>query len=84
MIDFIITALAVYGFSKLLVEYDGFMDVFYKLRQREWLKMLTCVICTACWVALVFAVVFWLGWAMWLLPLAIIGIVIILEEVLSK
>ena len=80
MTELIITALAVYGFSKLLVEYDGFMDVFYRIRSTDWLKMLTCVVCTACWAAVAFAVVFWLGWAMWLLPLAIVGIIIFIED----
>lgn len=79
MIQLIITALAVYGTSKLLVEYDGYMNVFYKLRSVQSLTMLHCVICTACWVALAFAVVFWLGWAMWLLPLAIVGVIILIE-----
>ena len=80
MIELIITALAVYGTAKLFVEYDGYMNVFYKLRQREWLKMLTCVICTSVWLSLAFCIVFWLGWAMWLLPLAIVGVIIILED----
>lgn len=84
MIELIITALAVYGTSKLLVEYDGYMNVFYKLRQSERLTMLQCVVCTVCWIAVILSVVFWLGWAIFLLPLAIVGIVIILEEVLSK
>lgn len=80
MIELIITALAVYGTSKLLVEYDGYMNVFYKLRQSERLTMLHCVVCTACYIAVAFAVVFWLGWAMWLLPLAILGVIILIED----
>lgn len=80
MIELIITALAVYGTSKLLVEYDGFMDVFYRIRSIKWLKMLTCVACSSVYVALAFSVIYWLGWAMWLLPLAIIGGIIILED----
>jgi len=78
MIELIITTLAVYGTSKLLVEYDGYRDVFYKLRSHY--EALQCVICTACWIAVAFAVVFWLGCAMWLLPLAILGVIIILED----
>ena len=80
MIELIITTLAVYGTSKLLVEYDGFMDVFYRIRSIKWLKMLTCIVCTSVWLSLAFSVVFWLGWAMWLLPLAILGVTIILED----
>lgn len=80
MIELIITALAVYGTSKLLVEYDGYRDVFYKLRLSERLTMLHCVICTACYVSLAFSVIFWIGWAMWLLPLAISGVIILIED----
>lgn len=81
MIELIITALAVYGTSKLLVEYDGYGDVFYRLRSiQQSFKMLQCVVCTACWLALAFSVIFWLGWAIWLLPLAIVGIVIMIED----
>lgn len=80
MIELIITALAVYGTSKLLVEYDGYKDVFYKLRQSERLTMLQCVVCTACWVTLAFSVMFWLELAVWLLPLAIVGVIILIEE----
>lgn len=80
MIELIITALAVYGTSKLLVEYNGYKDVFYKLRQSERLTMLQCVVCCSVYVALAFSIIYWLGWAMWLLPLAIAGIVIMIED----
>lgn len=80
MIELIITALAVYGTSKLLVEYDGYKDVFYKLRQSERLTMLHCVICTSVYVALAFSIIYWLGWAIWLLPLAIVGVIILIED----
>ena len=82
IVDLIIGSLAVYGLSKLLVEQDGFMDVFYKLRGVEWLKMLTCVTCTAVWVSIPVFVVVLLGATILLLPFAILGIVIILEEIL--
>ena len=80
MIELIITALAVYGTSKLLVEYDGYMNVFYKLRSVQSLTMLHCVVCTSVYVALAFSIIYWLGWAMWLLPLAIVGIIILIED----
>ena len=80
MIELIITTLAVYGASKLLAEYDGFMDVFYRIRSIKWLRMLTCVVCTSVWVAVAFSLVFWLGLAVWLLPLAIVGVIILIEE----
>ena len=80
MIELLITILAVYGTSKLLVEYDGFMDVFYLIRSIKWLKMLTCIVCTSVWVAVAFSLVFWLGLAVWLIPLAIVGIIILIED----
>ena len=80
MIELLITTLAVYGASKLLAEYDGFMDVFYRIRSIKWLRMLTCVVCTSVWLSLAFSAVLWLGFAAWLLPLAIVGVIILIEE----
>ena len=80
MIELIIAALATYGVSKLLVEYDGFGNIFYRLRDISWLKMLTCVVCTGTWVGIIFGIVYLLGYGVYLAPLAIIGIVILIEE----
>jgi len=79
MFELIVLLLAVYGASKLLVEYDGYKNVFYKLRQRERLTMLHCVICTAVWFAILFSIVFWLGFVVILIPFSIIGFVILME-----
>ena len=78
MIELIITALAVYGTSKLLVEYDGYRDVFYKLRSHY--EALQCVACTSVYVAVAFSAVYFLGLSMWLLPLAIVGAIILIED----
>lgn len=80
MIELLILLLSVYGTSKLLVEYDGPMDVFYRLRANRYLKMLLCVVCTACYVSLAFFIIYWLGYVMWLTPLAIVGAIILIEE----
>lgn len=80
MIELLITTLATYGVSKLLTDYDGFGDIFYKLRAKKYLKMLTCTTCTSVWVATIFCIVFALGFAIWLLPFAIVATVIILER----
>ena len=80
MIELLILALATYGTSKLVAEYDGFADVFYKLRRKRWLSMLTCTVCTSVYVAAAFSIVWALGHAFWLTPLAAVVIVIILEE----
>ena len=82
MIDLIILTLATLGFSYMLVNKDGFMDVFYKLRTRRWLKMLTCMVCTSVWVAIVFSIFYLYGYAWLLTPLAVVGAIVIIEEYL--
>ena len=84
MIELIILALATYGVSKLISEYDGFGDVLYKLRSKSWIKALTCVVCTSVWVGLFFSIMYWLGFLWLLLPLALVGVVILIEEVTCK
>lgn len=80
MIELLVLFLSVYGASKLLTEYDGFGDVFYKLRNKPWLKMLSCIICTSVWVAVLFSIIWALGFVYLLTPVAVVGAVILLEE----
>ena len=81
MIELLILALATYGTSKLVAEYDGPFDMLYSMRNRRWLGMLTCTVCTSVWVGLFFSIIFWLGFVWVLLPLAIVGAIILIEEV---
>ena len=81
MIELLILALATYGTSKLVAEYDGPFDMLYSMRNRRWLGMLTCTVCASVWVGLFFSIIFWLGFVWVLLPLAIVGAIIFIEEV---
>ena len=80
MIELLILALATYGTSKLVAEYDGPFDILYKIRHVKYLKALLCVVCTSLYVAVVLSIVWALGHAMWLTPLALVGVVIMLED----
>ena len=80
MIELIILALATYGVSKLISDYDGPFDILYRLRNIKVLKALLCVVCTSIYVGVALSIVWALGHALWLTPLALVGIVVILEE----
>ena len=81
MIELLILALATYGTSKLVAEYDGPFDLLYSMRNKRWLGMLTCTVCCATLVGLFFSIIYWLGGVWLLLPLALVGVVILVEEV---
>ena len=83
MIELLILALATYGTSKLVAEYDGFADVLYKIRSKSYLKALTCSVCASVWFGVLFSIIFWLGFVWLMLPLALVGVVILIEEVTS-
>ena len=78
MFNLLLLSLATYGVSKLITDYDGAFDIFYKLRGKY--KALTCTVCVSFWVAAIFCIVYYLGLTLLLLPLAIVGIVILLEK----
>ena len=83
MIELLILALATYGTAKLIAEYDGPFDMLYSMRNKRWLGMLTCTVCTSVWVGLFFSIMYWLGFVWLLLPLALVGVVILIEELTS-
>lgn len=80
MIELLILALATYGTAKLVAEYDGFGDVLYKIRNKSYLKALTCPVCASVWFGVLFSIIFWLGFLWLILPLALVGVVILIEE----
>ena len=82
MIDFIIAALATYGISSLVTSYDGLYEVFLKLRQKYPHSAFNCPACLSVWFAVIFTLLIYLGFLWLLVPLAIVGVVIILERVL--
>ena len=81
MIELLILALATYGTAKLVAEYDGFGNILYKIRNKSYLKALTCSVCASVWFGVLFSIIFWLGGVWLLLPLALAGVVILIEEV---
>ena len=78
MYKLLLLSLATYGVSKLITDYDGAFDIFYKLRGKY--KALTCTVCVSVWVATILSIVLFLG-GFWLLTvLAVIGAVIFVEQ----
>lgn len=78
MIELIIAALATFGASSLVTDYDGPFDIFLKLRAR--FDVFRCTVCLSCW--LVFPMLYLT--AIEALPVvlsfAIIGLIIITER----
>ena len=77
MIELIFAALAIYGISYLLVEKDGFMDVFLKLREIKWLPF-NCITCTAVWIGVPIALLSGIGLLGYF---ASLGIIVLIERV---
>lgn len=78
--EIVIAALATYGLSSLVAYQDGLYDVFLKLRQKYPNSAFVCPVCLSLWVAVPFSILTWLGLTWLLLPIAIVGVVIILEK----
>lgn len=81
--DIIITIFAVYGISVLLTASDGPWGIFIRLRNKFPNSPLQCLKCTATWVSFWLFVVMLLGWSFWLIPFAIVGVVITIEDLTS-
>lgn len=80
IISLFIAALATYGLTNLIVYKDGLFDVFLNLRQKYPNSAFTCATCAAVWVSVPFSILAYVGMAWSLVPLAIVGIVILLEK----
>lgn len=80
ILEFIITALAIFGICDLVVSFPGPKDIFVRLRSKFPESPLHCTVCIGTWVAIPFSLVFLLGFGLFLAPLAFIGIVIIFER----
>lgn len=79
-LEFIITALAVYGISALVSQYDGYKDSFIKLREKYPRSAFICAVCLSVWLVIPLYLVALLN--VWMVaPLAIIGVVILLEKI---
>lgn len=78
MFNLLLLILSVYGASKLLTEYDGPFNVFYRLRNN--LNFLNCTVCTSVWVAILFSLLLFFGQYWFITVLAVVGAVIFIEE----
>jgi len=78
MYEVIIYALATFGVSALLTDYDGPADIFRRAKNK--LKALDCLVCTSVYIALLLFVFIATGNGSWLTPLAVIGLIVIIER----
>jgi len=78
--NFIITALAVYGLAALVSSYDGAWSVFARLRNKFPNSALHCTVCLSVWLSIpIILLGTYIG--LWFIaPLAIVGVVIFLEK----
>ena len=78
MFNLLLLILSVYGASKLLTDYDGPFDVFYKLRKH--LHALTCTVCVSVWIAFIFSLLLFFGQYWFITVVAVVGAVIFIED----
>lgn len=78
MFNLLLLILSVYGASKLLTDYDGPSDIFYRLRNH--LNALSCTVCTSVWVAMLFSLLLFFGQYWFITVLAVVGAVIFIED----
>lgn len=78
MFDFLTLTLATYGISNLLCNYDGPYHLFLKARNKYSNSPLQCVVCTSVYIAFIL----WLATiaSVDLTPLAVIGLVVLVER----
>jgi hypothetical protein len=75
MSTIIICALATYGICILVVEKDGLLEIFQKLRSR--VKVLRCVACLSVWVSAPLAYFMGIGVTEYL---AVVGLVLFMDR----
>jgi hypothetical protein len=81
MFDFLIITIAAFAVSSLLTEYEGPKDAFVSLRDKFPNSPLKCLVCTSVYVSVVFYILNHYGISAHLLPLATIGVIIIIERI---
>lgn len=81
IIYLVIVTLATFGLSSLIADRDGPAGIFLRLRKRYPNSPFHCTVCTATWVAIIFFIVLLTGFGYCLTPLAIVGVVILLERI---
>lgn len=78
--NFLITALAVYGISSLITQYDGPFNGFCRLRDRFPSSALHCVVCVSVWLTVPIVLAGVYAGVAFIAPLAIVGFIILLEN----
>lgn len=78
--NFLITALAVYGLSELLTTYDGAFSVLKRLRDKYPESALSCLICVSCWIVVPMMLLAIYGGIIFITPFAIIGVIMIVDR----
>jgi len=78
MNNLILSTLATFGFSALIVDYDGPGEVFVKLRAK--VKLFRCVVCLSVWVAPIILglIAYQQMWVIY--TLATVGVIILIER----
>lgn len=81
MLELVTTALAVFAVSSLLTEYEGPKNAFVTLKDKFPSSPLKCLVCTSVYVSVLFYILNYYGVSAHLLPLATIGVVILIERI---
>lgn len=83
MIELIILILSTYAISALLTRYDGAGHIFLRLRNKYPDSALQCAVCTSCYVIIPLFIIYTFGYSFWLIPAAVIGAMVIIDEALK-
>lgn len=78
--NFLVLALAVYGISALMSEYDGPKGMFKTLRDEYPESPLTCAVCLSVWLSIPILIIGTQLGMIFITPFAIVGVVILLEK----
>lgn len=75
MIELLYAAIATYGLSAIVSNYDGPWSIFYRLRRKYPQSALTCLLCTSTWISAPIAWYFGVGISGYLVIVGVIAIV---------
>jgi hypothetical protein len=81
MNTFVTLVLAAFAISSLLTEYQGPRNYFALLRDKYPQSPLQCLVCTSVYITVLLYVVNSFGVSFHLLPLATIGVIILIERI---
>jgi len=78
--NFLITALAVFGLAALITSYDGPGSIFARLRNKYPNSPFHCTLCTATWLIIPIMLLAFFAGMVFVVPFAILGTIIIIER----